>query len=52
MSFGRGRMGGSGQGLGGVCYCPTCGYSVPHVRMQPCMLQKCPNCGTFLVRKY
>ncbi len=53
MSFrGRGRMGGTGQGLGGNCYCPKCGYTTPHVRMQPCMFKRCPNCGIALARKY
>lgn len=44
-------MGGSGLGLGGFCICPKCGYSVSHIRGQPCIFKKCPNCGTTLVRK-
>jgi len=44
-------MGGAGQGLGGSCVCPNCGYSTSHLRMDPCMHQGCPKCGTKLVRK-
>jgi len=45
---------GRGQGFGGpeTCKCPKCGKEVPHVRGQPCTKQKCPNCGTNMVRGF
>ena len=48
MSMGGGR----GQGYGGpiTCKCPQCGKKVPHARGQPCVKQKCPECGTAMVR--
>jgi len=49
QSGGRGRMGGPlAIGPGGECYCPECGYSTPHQAGRPCMLMKCPICGTRL----
>jgi hypothetical protein len=47
---GKGRMGGSGLGIGGDCVCPQCGTKAPHERSMPCMQQKCPQCGTLMVR--
>lgn len=44
-------MGGTGQGIGGSCVCSNCGYTTPHVRMQPCMFKICPKCGTTLTRQ-
>ena len=46
----RGRMGGVGAGPGGVCKCPSCGYTEPQVRGQPCMNKKCPKCGSPMIR--
>ncbi len=49
---GRGRMGGPfAAGPGGSCACPQCGYREPHKRGVPCVQQKCPQCGTPLVRE-
>jgi hypothetical protein len=46
-----GRMGGpKAAGPGGECVCPNCGHRVPHRTGQPCSLQKCPECGTVMIR--
>ena len=51
---GRGRNrqpGGSGEGIGGNCVCPSCGYTTSHSRLQPCNQTKCPKCGTIMARQ-
>lgn len=49
---GGGRMGGPyAAGPGGDCVCPQCGFHATHIAGQPCNRQKCPECGTTLVRK-
>lgn len=54
MGAGRGMgMGaGRGRGFGGpaTCKCPKCGKEVPHIRGQPCVKQKCPECGSMMIR--
>ncbi|MBW2989061.1 DUF134 domain-containing protein [Candidatus Woesearchaeota archaeon] len=47
-----GRGMGRGQGYGGpsACRCPKCGEEIPHVRGNPCTSQKCPKCGSMMVR--
>ncbi len=47
---GRGRMGGTAGGPGGICKCPKCGYKESQIRGQPCMNKKCPKCGTRMRR--
>lgn len=47
---GRGRMGGKALGVGGICKCPNCGFTTPHIRAEPCMRKKCPKCGTEMIR--
>ena len=52
----RGRFKGEvkeaiGQGPGGYCVCPKCGYEVPHQRGIPCSTLQCPNCKINLERK-
>jgi len=48
---GRGRMGGpKAAGPGGNCVCPNCNTRAPHQIGVPCMNQKCPKCGTRMIR--
>ncbi|MCX5811766.1 MAG: hypothetical protein NT178_04385 [Proteobacteria bacterium] len=47
---GQGRMGGRALGAAGECLCPQCGERTPHEQGIPCSDQKCPKCGTAMVR--
>jgi len=52
----RGRFKGeieeaAGQGPGGNCVCPECGYKIPHERGIPCSTLRCPKDNTLLQRK-
>jgi hypothetical protein len=47
---GRGKGGGRGLGPSGDCVCPKCGKRTPHERGVACSEQKCPECGTAMVR--
>lgn len=49
---GRGRMDGNTPGAGpsGYCICPECGTKIAHQTGSPCYLNKCPKCGTNMVR--
>lgn len=40
-----------GQGPGGDCICPKCGYKTPHKRGTPCSTLKCPTCNINLKRE-
>jgi len=40
-----------GQGPGGWCVCPQCGYKVEHQRGTPCASIQCPECKINLERK-
>lgn len=40
-----------GSGPGGFCVCPKCGKKVGHVRAVPCVEQKCPQCGTRMLKE-
>lgn len=40
-----------GEGPGGYCACPKCGYKIPHQRGVPCSALQCPNCKVNLGRK-
>ncbi|MGB9907780.1 MAG: ferredoxin [Candidatus Saccharicenans sp.] len=40
-----------GQGPGGFCLCPKCGYRQVHQAGVPCLEQHCPQCGSTLVRE-
>ncbi len=55
---GRGRGGGRGMGRcgkgmgpGGVCVCPKCGTEIPHTPGVACVDEKCPRCGSRMIRK-
>ena len=52
QGIGRGMGAGRGAGYGGPtnCKCSKCGKEVPHIRGQPCVNQKCPECGSMMVR--
>jgi len=50
---GRGRMGGQFRaGPGGNCVCvnPDCKHKIVHQAGMPCYQQKCPKCGSPMVR--
>jgi predicted Fe-Mo cluster-binding NifX family protein len=47
-----GRMGGpAAAGPSGYCVCPRCGQRESHVTGIPCVQQKCPKCGTGMMRQ-
>jgi hypothetical protein len=52
---GRGRAGfrGRGRGPGGKCVCtnPDCEHEITHKPGKPCYQQKCPKCGSPMIRK-
>lgn len=48
---GQGRLVGEGLGSGGTCVCIKCGFEMLHRRGMQCMKQKCPKCGSVLLRK-
>lgn len=49
---GTGRCGSSsGMGGVGVCICPKCGQRTPHKGGMPCLQERCPSCGTAMVRE-
>jgi cation diffusion facilitator family transporter len=41
----------TGQGPGGFCVCPKCGYKIPHQRGVPCSTLSCPKCKVNLQRQ-
>ncbi|OQX88820.1 MAG: hypothetical protein B6D65_05345 [candidate division Zixibacteria bacterium 4484_93] len=47
---GRGMGKGRGAGPSGFCVCPSCGAKLPHTRGVPCTSQKCPKCGSTMIR--
>jgi predicted amidophosphoribosyltransferase len=40
-----------GMGAGGNCICPKCGAKQPHRAGIPCREERCPKCGTRMVRE-
>ncbi len=40
-----------GSGPDGQCICIKCNYIAPKKRAVPCMEEKCPKCGSVLLRK-
>ena len=54
MRKGQGAGGGTGRcggGGAGVCICPKCGQRSPHNAGVPCLQERCPSCGTAMVRE-
>jgi len=49
--FKEGMEEATGQGPGGYCVCPQCGYKIPHERGMPCSSLQCPNCKIPLERQ-
>lgn len=49
LGAGGGRAGGNGF-QAGFCECPNCGTRVPHQPGKPCIDEKCPQCGSKMVR--
>lgn len=41
----------SGLGPGGDCVCPKCGEKIPHRQGVPCQEERCPRCGTKMLRE-
>jgi hypothetical protein len=49
---GPGRGQGAGlMGEGGFCLCPKCGHREPHSAGSPCLQERCPTCGSAMVRE-
>lgn len=48
---GQGLGGGTGEGPGGNCVCPKCGYTQRHILGKPCNKIKCPKCGAIMDRE-
>ncbi len=40
-----------GFGPGGYCICPKCGERIPLQAGIPCRQEKCPKCGTGMIRE-
>lgn len=48
---GPGRQGPYAAGPGGYCVCPSCGQRKAHRVGVPCYQEKCPKCGTQMIRE-
>ncbi|MGD8439620.1 MAG: hypothetical protein PVG53_03730 [Holophagae bacterium] len=48
---GAGRGRGGGMGAGGACLCPKCNRRFPHRQGVPCLDERCPECGSALIRE-
>ena len=38
-------------GAGGFCVCMHCGTKTPHREGIPCRTERCPKCGTVMLRE-
>lgn len=47
---GPGRKSGQVAGQEGECICPKCGTKISHKRGIPCLKERCPKCGSPMVR--
>ena len=39
------------MGEGGFCLCPKCGERIEHKQGIPCQEERCPECGTKMLRE-
>jgi len=39
------------MGSAGNCICPKCGHKTSHRRSVPCQEEKCPECGSKMLRE-
>lgn len=39
------------MGAGGICICPKCGEKIPHRQGIPCQEERCPACGSKMLRE-
>jgi hypothetical protein len=39
------------MGAGGNCICPRCDHRIPHTRGVACQEERCPECGTKMLRE-
>lgn len=39
------------MGRSGMCICPKCGEKIPHRRGVRCMEERCPKCGSVMLRE-
>lgn len=49
-AMGQGKMSGRGLGPSGECICPNCGTKIAHKPGVPCAQEKCPQCGSAMIR--
>lgn len=47
----RNRNGFGGMGPDGYCICPKCSFRKPHTMGVPCREERCPECGSPMVRE-
>jgi len=45
------KLNSQNMGSGGYCICTKCNYKSAHNRGVPCQEERCPDCGTKLMRE-